>query len=429
MVDGFGDGVGVGVGVGGDTCDDGPYDVEGVKRTPLPIRVLSPVANPHMCCQMSALSSALNPGLMARRALSRRGVFVVRCPSSCRVLNAENIEIDIMGIVPSTRDSFIPRINAPTHTIRFIQHLLLQPMSLSVSSSRPVVGVVGAGVVGTHLCVDLVARGYAVSVYDTDAGALAKVLVAVPGNQVRACSSLDAVCEACQVLFVAVPTPATAPGTKTNGVVSGYQLHAVHATMAALVRYEYAFPVLLKCTMCPGTTDALSQQYSSLWLFHVPEFLSSRTASIDTLSPTQPLLLLGVPDGNPVAMAERVRVFLEHCANGRQRVMTMRARETEATKLFCNVFYAAKVQVFNEFYALCGREGVSYDLVRHTMLQQGWMHPMHTQVPGPNGALGFGGACLPKDATALAQWAGPTCPMLTRLGQTPSARGHQGGAQ
>jgi UDP-glucose 6-dehydrogenase len=306
-------------------------------------------------------------------------------------------------------------------------------MSLPVSLSRPVVGVVGAGVVGTHLCVDLVARGYAVSVYDTDVNALATVVGAVPGNRVRACASLCTVCETCQMLFVAIPIPVIpatvlAASCATNGPAPGYQLDAVHATMAALVQYAYTFPVLLKCTMCPGTTDALSQQYSSLWLFHVPEFLSSQTAAVDTLSPTQPLLLLGVPDGNPVAMAERVRVFLEHCTNGRQRVMTMRARETEATKLFCNVFYAAKVQVFNEFHALCGREGVSYDLVRHAMLQQGWMHPMHTQVPGPNGVLGFGGACLPKDATALAQWAGPACPMLTRLGQTPSARGHPDGA-
>jgi UDP-glucose 6-dehydrogenase len=82
----------------------------------------------------------------------------------------------------------------------------------------------------------------------------------------------------------------------------------------------------------------------------------------------------------------------------------MGAKETEATKLFCNAFYAAKLQLFTELYALCQQQHISFDLVRHMMLQQGWIHPMHTQVPGANG-IGVGGACLPKDATAMSTWA------------------------
>ena len=29
------------------------------------------------------------------------------------------------------------------------------------------------------------------------------------------------------------------------------------------------------------------------------------------------------------------------------------------------------------------------------------INPMHTKVPGPDGKLGFGGACFPKDTRAL----------------------------
>ena len=35
------------------------------------------------------------------------------------------------------------------------------------------------------------------------------------------------------------------------------------------------------------------------------------------------------------------------------------------------------------------------------MLKNGWINKMHTDVPGPDGQLGFGGACFPKDAYAL----------------------------
>ena len=35
------------------------------------------------------------------------------------------------------------------------------------------------------------------------------------------------------------------------------------------------------------------------------------------------------------------------------------------------------------------------------MLSNGWINPMHTQVPGQDGQLSFGGKCFPKDIKAL----------------------------
>ena len=35
------------------------------------------------------------------------------------------------------------------------------------------------------------------------------------------------------------------------------------------------------------------------------------------------------------------------------------------------------------------------------MLKNGWINHMHTEVPGQDGKLGFGGACFPKDTAAL----------------------------
>ena len=35
------------------------------------------------------------------------------------------------------------------------------------------------------------------------------------------------------------------------------------------------------------------------------------------------------------------------------------------------------------------------------MLKNGWINPMHTNVPGPDGKLSYGGYCFPKDTNAL----------------------------
>jgi UDP-glucose 6-dehydrogenase len=60
-----------------------------------------------------------------------------------------------------------------------------------------------------------------------------------------------------------------------------------------------------------------------------------------------------------------------------------------------------KVQIFNEFYGLCQKLNVDYNNVTKMMLLNGWINPMHTQVPGPDGKLSYGGACFIKDTKAL----------------------------
>ena len=57
--------------------------------------------------------------------------------------------------------------------------------------------------------------------------------------------------------------------------------------------------------------------------------------------------------------------------------------------------------LFNEYYHLCEKNGWEFTHIRDMMLQNGWIDWHHTFVPGPDGRLGFGGACFPKDTSAL----------------------------
>ena len=48
-------------------------------------------------------------------------------------------------------------------------------------------------------------------------------------------------------------------------------------------------------------------------------------------------------------------------------------------------------------------ENVDYKKVVSMMLKNNWIHPNHTEVPGPDGLLSYGGMCFPKDTNALYQ--------------------------
>jgi len=72
-----------------------------------------------------------------------------------------------------------------------------------------------------------------------------------------------------------------------------------------------------------------------------------------------------------------------------------------AVKIFLNTFYAIKVQYFTELYLASQKFNIDFDEIRELMLHNGWINPAHTQVPGPDGQISYGGACFTKDTQAL----------------------------
>tara|TARA_R110000796_G_scaffold251261_2_gene382234 strand:- start:275 stop:589 length:315 start_codon:yes stop_codon:yes gene_type:complete len=60
-----------------------------------------------------------------------------------------------------------------------------------------------------------------------------------------------------------------------------------------------------------------------------------------------------------------------------------------------------KVSFSNEIYQLANSLGVDYDELMDTTTLDPRISRRHTQVPGPDGHMGFGGHCFPKDLQAL----------------------------
>jgi UDP-glucose 6-dehydrogenase len=73
-------------------------------------------------------------------------------------------------------------------------------------------------------------------------------------------------------------------------------------------------------------------------------------------------------------------------------------KESAMIKLGTNFALASKILTFNALYDACQKLGLHWDTVRNGVSFDHRIGNGQTMVPGPDGELGFGGKCLPKDA-------------------------------
>ena len=70
-------------------------------------------------------------------------------------------------------------------------------------------------------------------------------------------------------------------------------------------------------------------------------------------------------------------------------------------KYFINTFLAVKVSFANEIKQICDLIDLDYDEVKDLALYDNRIGKTHLMVPGPDGEMGFGGTCFPKDIKAF----------------------------
>jgi UDPglucose 6-dehydrogenase len=70
-------------------------------------------------------------------------------------------------------------------------------------------------------------------------------------------------------------------------------------------------------------------------------------------------------------------------------------------KYLTNTFLSVKVSFANEIYQTCQALDIDYDKVVEYATLDERLGNSHWAVPGPDGDLGFGGTCFPKDLSAL----------------------------
>lgn len=194
----------------------------------------------------------------------------------------------------------------------------------------------------------------------------------------------------CEIVFLCLPT-------LYNYEISEYDKSAIHEICDQLKNNNYVGLVVIKSTVEPTVSQNIADKYNLL-VIHNPEFLSAKTAYEDFHS--QKHIIIGsTKQVKNVQLEKLIKLYKNFYENAELSLCT--STESEAIKLFCNNFYSVKIQFFNELYLLCQKLKINYDLVKDTMLKNGWINPMHTVVPGEDGKISYGGMCFPKDTNAL----------------------------
>lgn len=195
-------------------------------------------------------------------------------------------------------------------------------------------------------------------------------------------------------IFVCVPTP-----VGPDGSVDGSIVESVVGQVVA--RYgDKGSPILaVKSTLTPDVLARLADSYQN-FAFN-PEFLTERNALLDFIEPPFHVVGTRIP-----GLAERLYDLLVRESAARPAELYDVSIETASLiKYGINNFLALKVAFFNELHSVAkSTPGADWAAIRWALSDDPRIGESHTQVPGPDGKYGFGGACFIKDTAALVRY-------------------------
>ena len=243
------------------------------------------------------------------------------------------------------------------------------------------VGIVGNGYVG-----GAVSHGFSPAATGT---CEVKVYDKMPERSVN---TLDETVNDSDFVFVSVPTP-----MNKNGSISLKLINQVFKEINGVNRRSDNI-IILKLTVVPGTTEKLQDKFPSLNIVFNPEFLTEKSARLDFIN--QNRIVLGGSELHTSKVAKLFNDRFKYC-----HIIQTDYKTSEMIKYFCNVFFSVKVSFANEMKLICDTIGADWKTALEGFVADGRIGDSHLNVPGPDGKLGFGGSCFPKDINAFMSFA------------------------
>ena len=234
------------------------------------------------------------------------------------------------------------------------------------------IGIIGQGFVGTALK-EVFSPHYEVRTYDKFR------------DDLSTHGGIASCCNGCDIVFVCVPTPMNPDGSCDVSIVE---------SICDDINYEgMQGTIVIKSTVPPTTTHKIGSRVSYPVVFN-PEFLVERTATEDFKNTSRIIL------GGPSVATEILKKFYLKVFP-KADIIETDSTTAEFVKYIANCFLATKVSLANEFAEMCSKLGVNYDKAIEYATKDERLGKTHWSVPGPDGNLGFGGSCFPKDLNAL----------------------------
>jgi len=206
--------------------------------------------------------------------------------------------------------------------------------------------------------------------------------------------SLEETVNESDIIFLSVPTPSNKDGSMNLDIVK----QALQDISEVNERDDNV--VLLRSTVTPGTTRKLQEQFDNIRIVFNPEFLTERSAKFDFINQSRFILGCGDSALEMYQTEEVAELFRDRFGESISIIQT-NFETAELIKYMNNCFFATKVSFLNEMYQVAEKSGVDWDMALDGFVRDGRVGHSHMNVPGPDGKLGFGGSCFPKDIQAI----------------------------
>ena len=239
------------------------------------------------------------------------------------------------------------------------------------------IGIVGQGYVGTAVK-EVFSKHYEVETYDLD-------------KDKCSVDYLEDIVELSNIIFVCVPTPMKKDGSCDTSIVEAVVKDINDMVVSRNVSGRI---VAIKSTIPPGTTNRLNKECKNISVIFNPEFLTEANFIDDFKN--QNRIIIG---GERPSTTKLRKVYSLVFPN--VKIVKTGSKTAEMVKYMTNTFLATKVSFANEMKMICDGLDIDYDKVVEYSTYDERLGKSHWAVPGPDGKLGFGGSCFPKDINAL----------------------------
>ena len=234
------------------------------------------------------------------------------------------------------------------------------------------IGLIGKGFVGEAIYQNL-KKNFEFLIYDID-------------KNKKNVDHIKDVTHGAEIIFVALPTP-----MQENGKCD---LSIIFNCFNEISYWYKSNVIILKSTVPPGTSEKIKLIHPELKIVFSPEFLTEANFVED------------FKNSNRVILGGELKDTM-FCAQMFQKVFPNKNylftnhKTAETVKYFINNFLATKVSFANEMKQICDAIEVNYEDVKNLALYDERIGRSHLLAPGPDGELGFGGTCFPKDINAM----------------------------